>query len=50
MEPDSIDCEQGAVSNLISLLNVLDKIEVTKERIETNSKMGKCNDGIIVIY
>lgn len=50
MGPDSINCEQGAVSNLISLLNILDKIEVTKERIEANSKMGKCNDGIVVIY
>lgn len=49
MESDSIK-NQGAVANLISLLNVLDKIEVTEERIKKNSKTGVLNDGIVVVY
>ena len=49
MESDSIK-NQGAVANLISLLNALDKIEVTEERIEQNSKTGVLNDGVVVIY
>lgn len=49
-ELDSIKDGQGAVSNLIALLNVLDKIEVTDERIEKNSKSGVCNDGIVINY
>ena len=49
-ELDSIKDGQGAVSNLIALLNALDKIEVTDERIEKNSKSGVCNDGIVINY
>lgn len=49
-ELDSIKDGQGAVSNLIALLNVLDKIEITDERIEKNSKSEVCNDGIVINY
>ncbi len=40
----------GTMTNMISLLNVLDKISVTEERLKNNIKAGRCNDGIVIVY